>query len=61
MEEHLRIRLDLEPAAEPIAGRLGVESGVGQAFSGYLELIAALEALRSTPADHDRQEEGAEG
>lgn len=47
MEGTRRINLDLETEAEPITGWLRPEGGLARGFCGYLELIAALEALRS--------------
>jgi len=43
------LRLELEPGAEPISGRLTGPDGVGEEFIGWLALSAALE--RVTRAD----------
>ena len=45
MDALLHLELDLEPGAEPIAGWLTTPTG-RRAFSGYLELLAALEQLK---------------
>jgi hypothetical protein len=37
------LRLELEPDAEPIAGRLSGESGPAVAFIGWVGLAAAIE------------------
>lgn len=42
---HLTVKLD--PASEPIAGRLSLDGGPASRFVGYLQLIARLEKLRS--------------
>lgn len=45
MSEHLRITLDLDPSATPIAG--AVEAGGKRtSFQGLLELVSLLERLR---------------
>ena len=44
MEALLHVELDLEPGVEPIRGWVTTTSG-RRAFSGYLELLAALERL----------------
>ena len=44
MEALLHVELDLEPGVEPITGWLTTTAG-RRAFTGYLELLAALERL----------------
>ncbi len=44
VEETLRITLELEPAADPIAGRLYAHERPEHSFFGWLEFAAALEA-----------------
>ena len=44
-----RITLDLELGAERIAGLISSPERAAERFSGYVELIAALEAVRTTP------------
>jgi hypothetical protein len=41
-----RLILELDAASRPIAGRIGPRAGRAIEFSGYMDLIAALEALR---------------
>jgi hypothetical protein len=45
--ETTRITLELERGSEPIAGQLASPGGPERRFSGYMELIAALDALRT--------------
>jgi len=48
MAPQTQVTLDLEVGAEPIAGRLSDAGGTTIAFTGWLELAAALErALRA--------------
>jgi hypothetical protein len=48
----LRLELELRRAGDPIEGRLSSEHGKPVSFTGWLELIAAVEAAR---ADDDRE------
>ena len=41
-----RLTLDLERGADPIAGELGLRGEVPRRFSGYVQLVEALEQLR---------------
>lgn len=41
--KRLRLELELEPGAEPIAGRLSDETGAHWEFIGWLELATALD------------------
>jgi hypothetical protein len=55
---HLHVEIDLELDTDPIRGRLGLTPGSPREFYGWIELAAALEALRKPPpepvgADHD--------
>ena len=45
--EPLRITLELEPGADPIAGRLYAHDLEGRRFYGWLEFAAALDAACS--------------
>jgi hypothetical protein len=40
-----RITLELDPGDLPISGRLMANPGSGQPFTGWLSLLAALEAM----------------
>ena len=46
MNEHRKLTIDLDPGADPIAGRIGPDEGPQAPFTGYRELIASLEQLR---------------
>jgi hypothetical protein len=43
--ERLRLRVDVEPDASPISGYVAAGSGPEQAFVGWTELFAVLQAL----------------
>jgi hypothetical protein len=45
--ESLRFRLELERESDAIAGRLSAEQGNTIVFTGWLELISALEEARA--------------
>ena len=49
----LRLELELRRAGDPIEGRLSSEHGKPVSFIGWLELIAAVEAVRADD-DHER-------
>ena len=60
-QEPARISLELDPAVEPITGRLYEERGRVRAFSGWLALFAALETaaaelMRQTEESSARRE-----
>ena len=55
-DETVRLTIDLEPAGDPIAGRIRTSGGEEHAFTGYMGLIAALDALR--PEVEVRSEDG---
>ena len=44
-----RITLQLEPSAERIAGLITIRDGAPRPFTGYVELLAALEGARELP------------
>ena len=46
----LHVDIELEIGSDPIQGRLGLGPRSGREFCGWIELAAALEALRSAPA-----------
>jgi hypothetical protein len=63
--ETLQITLELMPGTEPITGQLAPAGGPQRHFSGYMEMIAALDAVRagedrdgSTDANSPGQGEG---
>ena len=47
---HLHVDLDLELGSDPIRGSLGFDPDHPRQFRGWIELAAALEALRNPPA-----------
>lgn len=47
MATAVRLTIELDSAAEPVAGRVWLRDGDSRRFVGYLELLAALEALRA--------------
>jgi hypothetical protein len=47
----LRLVLELERAGDPITGRLRRVRGPAVPFTGWLELISAVEAAREDPPD----------
>jgi hypothetical protein len=46
----VHMTLDLDPAAEPVAGWVAVAGGDREAFVGWLELASALERARAAGA-----------
>jgi hypothetical protein len=44
-DKPIRVALELDSLEDPIAGRLSPEQGAQIAFSGWLELISALQSL----------------
>ncbi len=50
MDETTNVTLGLVKGSEPIAGQLAAPGGAARAFSGYMELIAALDAVRGADA-----------
>lgn len=46
MDEPLRITIELDPGAEPIAGRITVPSAAPCAFVGWMELVHAIDRAR---------------
>ena len=43
----LKVRMELGPAEEPIRGEVEAPSGERTAFSGWIGLVAAIEAART--------------
>lgn len=43
------VRLTIERGTDPISGRLDLPDGRRLAFEGYVQLVAALEAIREPP------------
>jgi hypothetical protein len=56
-----RLVIELEDGVGPIAGWLHADEAGAKPFSGYMELIAALEAARiAPPPGHPADDPGAE-
>jgi hypothetical protein len=49
--ESLRLHIELQPASDPIEGHLADEHGETVSFTGWLELIAAIENARAVAPD----------
>ncbi len=45
-----QMQLSIDIGSEPITGSVTVDSGVTQQFSGWIELVAAIESARDTGA-----------
>lgn len=56
----MRIELDLEPDADPIAGRLVGPGGTVRDFQGWTALARALEAALAERAPRDIGKKGAQ-
>jgi hypothetical protein len=55
--EPLRLHIELQPASDPIEGHLAGEHGETVSFTGWLELIAAIEHARAVTSDRTPHEE----
>jgi hypothetical protein len=44
------LKLSIDVGSEPISGSLSADAGAPQLFRGWIELVAAIEALRHTPS-----------
>ena len=47
MSQRTRLIVELDPASDPVQGRIGPAEEGGKPFSGYVQLIAALEGYRA--------------
>jgi hypothetical protein len=54
--DRLRLELELRRADDPIEGDLNSEHGTTVSFTGWLELIAAVEAARAEDARRSAHE-----
>jgi hypothetical protein len=52
----LRLHIDLQPASEPIEGHLAGEHGETVSFTGWLELIAAIQHAMAGASDRTSHE-----
>jgi hypothetical protein len=53
------IKLSIDEGSEPISGSLSADAGAPQQFRGWIELVAAIEALRHTSTAGAQQGLGA--
>ncbi len=53
----MRLTVELEAGAEPIAGRVTEFGGEAHCFAGYMDLMALLERLRAQPESDGRPAE----
>jgi hypothetical protein len=51
--EPLRISIELDPDAEPVAGTITVSGAAPRAFVGWMELIHAIDRARLAREDRD--------
>ena len=49
MEERTQLIVELDAASDPVQGTIRTSVGDGKPFSGYVQLIAALEGFRVDP------------
>ena len=47
MSERRQLIIELDPGADPVRGSIGPSDGAAEPFSGYVQLIAALEGYRA--------------
>jgi hypothetical protein len=51
-----QMQLSIEVGSEPIAGSITVGAGAPEQFSGWIELVAAIEAARNVGATNGTEE-----
>jgi hypothetical protein len=56
----MRLVVELDATADPVQGSIGPSAGSGKPFSGYVQLIAALEGYRAFDEYRDGRN-GADG
>jgi hypothetical protein len=61
MATHLRLLLDLELAATPIAGRISTTSDPARPFHGWLELASTIETMRKAALTAIQLDQPADG
>lgn len=49
MEHRTQLIVELDTTSDPVQGTIGTSNGDGKPFSGYVQLIAALEGFRVDP------------
>lgn len=49
MRQRTQLIVELDAASDPVQGTIGPSNGDGKPFSGYVQLIAALEGFRADP------------
>jgi hypothetical protein len=55
-EEHVEIRLEVDPESDPIRGLVHDRRGARRDFHGWLQLMAAIEAVRTTELERPAAE-----
>lgn len=55
----LRVTIDVEAEREPINGRVAAVDGDGRQFTGWLELMSALQDILHAPGDRGAEFTGA--
>jgi hypothetical protein len=56
---HMSLAIDLD--SDPISGSVSNGCKVAQPFTGWIELVAAIEAARSASPEREVSESGGEG
>lgn len=57
MSASLRLTIELDPARDPVEGRLWRSDGDWRRFVGYLELLSALETLGHAETQQEAKED----
>jgi hypothetical protein len=53
LDELLRISIEIDPGAEPVAGRIIVAGDAPRAFVGWMELVHAIDRARHASTGDD--------
>ncbi len=56
MSQRTQLIVELDAASDPVQGTIGTSSGSGKPFSGYVQLIAALEGFRAQDGETATQD-----
>jgi len=57
----MRLTIELDAASDPVQGTIGVGDGSEKPFSGYVQLIAALEGFRELEGVGELGQDGYRG
>lgn len=49
----MHLLLDLDPDSHPVCGHVGLADAVPRSFTGYAELIGAVESIRTGESERD--------